>query len=380
MKYSNSKIKMAEISRLFILLILFFIPFLIFSQNKSFEEIDQQMLAIPGSMEKSSDLIAQFINKEFDNEADKIRAVFIWTAQNISFDIKRLYKTNKNIGKKELIEKTLSQRKAVCEGYATLFNDLATKVGIKSYIINGYTKQNGTVDNYGHAWCIAKIDSEWFVFDPTWGAGHILNSTRYIKAINNDYFKVDPQDMIASHMPIDPLWQLLDYPISNQEFYDGKTEIDSTKIFFNYKDSIASYERQNNLEQFISSNRRIKERGIKNKIIENHLEYLRIEIDYFHNRYNVDKFNLAIDNYNLGVSHYNEFIIYRSKEFKQKKTKGEIQNMLNRAIQSLKLAKKQLNISNPKKQLENSIREAQEQIDELLLNCNEQQKFLDTYL
>jgi len=370
---------MAEISRLFILLILFFSPFLIFSQNKSFEEIDQQMLAIPGSMEKSSDLIAQFINKEFDNEADKIRAVFIWTAQNISFDIKRLYKTNKNIGKKELIEKTLSQRKAVCEGYATLFNDLATKVGIKSYIINGYTKQNGTVDNYGHAWCIAKIDSEWFVFDPTWGAGHILNSTRYIKAINNDYFKADPQDMIISHMPIDPLWQLLDYPISNQEFYDGKTEIDSTKIFFNYKDSIASYERQNNLEQFISSSRRIKKREIKNKIIENHLEYLRIEIEYFHNRYNVDKFNLAIDNYNLGVSHYNEFIIYRSKEFKPKKTKGEIQNMLNRAIQSLKLAKKQLNISNPKKQLENSIREAQEQIDELLLNCNEQQKFLDRY-
>jgi len=370
---------MAEISRLFILLILFFSPFLIFSQNKSFEEIDQQMLAIPGSMEKSSDLIAQFINKEFDNEADKIRAVFIWTAQNISFDIKRLYKTNKNIGKKELIEKTLSQRKAVCEGYATLFNDLATKVGIKSYIINGYTKQNGTVDNYGHAWCIAKIDSEWFVFDPTWGAGHILNSTRYIKAINNDYFKADPQDMIISHMPIDPLWQLLDYPISNQEFYDGKTEIDSTKIFFNYKDSIASYERQNNLEQFISSSRRIKKREIKNKIIENHLEYLRIEIEYFHNRYNVDKFNLAIDNYNLGVSHYNEFIIYRSKEFKPKKTKGEIQNMLNRAIQSLKLAKKQLNISNPKKQLENSIREAQEQIDELLLNCNEQQKFLDQY-
>jgi len=371
---------MAEIRRLLFLWILFFSPLFIFSQNKSFEVVDQQMLAIPGSMEKSSDLIAQFINKEFNNETDKIRAIFIWTAQNISFDIKRLYKTNKNIGKKELIKTTLSQRKAVCEGYATLFNDLVTKAGIKSYIVSGYTKQNGKVDNYGHAWCVAKIDSEWFVFDPTWGAGHILNSTQYIKAINNDYFKVDPKDMIASHMPIDPLWQLLDYPISNQEFYDGKTEIDSSKIFFNYKDSIAAYEKQNNLERFISSGRRIKEREIKNKIIEDHIEYLRIEIDYFHNRYNVDKFNLAIDNYNLGVSHYNEFIIYRSKGFKPKKTKEEIQNILNNAIQSLKLAKKQLNINNPKKQLESSIREAKKQIEELLVKCNEQQKFLDTYL
>ncbi len=378
----NEKIQTEKITRLILIaVILFIVPSFLFSQNKSFDEVDKRMLDIPEAMEQTSDLIAQYINNEFHNENDKVRAIFIWTAKNISYDIKNLYTEDKYKSKQKLIEETLQKREALCQGYATLFNDLAEKAGIKSYLISGYTKQNNKVKEVGHAWNIAKIDSQWFVFDPTWGAGHILNFTNYIKAIDNNYFKAEPKDIIKSHMPIDPLWQLLNYPISNQEFYSGEIAMDSSKSFFSFSDSISLFEKQTKLEQYRSSLRRIKERKIKNEVIKNHIEYLKIEVDYHHNHTNIEQFNLAIDNFNQGVRLYNEFIIYRSKKFKPRKANKKIQEMLNSAINNLNLARKQLiNIPNTKIQLEESIIEVYKQIDELLLKSKEQQDFLDTYL
>lgn len=368
-------------TRSYFIAILFLCPLCLSSQEISYNEIDSRMLSIPKTMERTSELIAQYINEEFRNENDKIRAVFIWTTKNISYDLKGLYTINKYKGKQKLIEETLGKRIALCQGYATLFNDLADKVGIKSYIISGYTKQNGEVKERGHAWNIAKIDNRWYVFDPTWGAGHILNSNQYIKAINNDYFKIVPKEIINSHMPIDPLWQLLNYPISNQAFYDGEITMDHNKALFNFSDSIALFDKQTKLEQYRSSLRRIKKRGIKNKVIEKHIEYLEVEIDYHHNHTNIEQFNLAIDNFNQGVRLYNEFIIYRSKEFKPRKSDKKIQEMLDTTINSLSLARKRLeNIPHPKIELENSIIEVYQQIDELLFKSKEQQDFLDTFL
>lgn len=363
---------------LFILILLLFSSAYTFAQENSFDEVDQLMLSIPKSMEKSSDLIAQFINKKFNDEPDKIRAIYFWIVKNITYDIKNLKSTKHYKGKQQLINRTLHQRKAVCQGYATLFNDLATKAGINSYIISGYTKQYGEVNQLGHAWCVAKIDSKWFVFDPTWGAGYILNYTKYVKSINNDYFKADPIKIIESHMPIDPLWQLLNYPISNQAFYEGNTAMDNSKIFFNYRDSLSMHEKQTELDQFESSIRRIQAREIKNKIIKDHINYIEIEIDYFQNQKNIETFNLAIDNFNEGVKFYNDFINYRNNDFKPRKSNVKIRAMLDSAIKILRCSKDELSIENPKRQLEKSIRKAQREIDQLLLKCQKQQSFLET--
>ncbi len=80
-----------------------------------------------------------------------------------------MYAINFYEKKEDKIAKPLKTRKGICENYADLFNDICLKSGIKSYVIEGYTKVNGFTEYILHAWCAAVIDSSWFLFDSNMG-------------------------------------------------------------------------------------------------------------------------------------------------------------------------------------------------------------------
>jgi transglutaminase/protease-like cytokinesis protein 3 len=201
-----------------ILLLLFLIPVFSFSQKKSakqvneFAAIDRKALEIPDSSTKSTAGIAGYIKANFSTETDKARAIFIWVATNLRYDIDNMFAINFYEQKSEKISKALLNRKGICENYAALFDDISTKAGLKSYIVEGYTKQNGFTDYIPHAWCAASIDNNWYLFDPTWGSGHVSEG-KFVKKINNTYFKANPSTLIKSHMPFDYMWQFLQYPV-----------------------------------------------------------------------------------------------------------------------------------------------------------------------
>jgi hypothetical protein len=70
------------------------------------------MAAIPNAS-SSTDAIANYINANFKTETDKIRAVFYWTASNISYDVPGMFDLNVN----ETVQKKLpnvKRRKGVC--------------------------------------------------------------------------------------------------------------------------------------------------------------------------------------------------------------------------------------------------------------------------
>jgi uncharacterized protein involved in tolerance to divalent cations len=54
------------------------------------------MAAIPSASASSTDAIANYINANFKTETDKIRAVFYWTASNISYDVPGMFDLNVN--------------------------------------------------------------------------------------------------------------------------------------------------------------------------------------------------------------------------------------------------------------------------------------------
>ena len=245
----------------------------VIAQNSNdFKAIDNKMLQIPESSTTSTQEIAGYINSNYSSANDKSRAIFIWIAKNIQYDVANMYVLNTNLKPDESIAKTLKTRKGICSDYANLFNDIAGKTGIKSYVITGYTKQKGVVDNLPHAWCAALIDSMWYMFDPTWGSGSIQN-TKFVKQVNNFYFKMKPEQIIKSHISFDPLWQFLNYPITNQEFYEGKSQVNTEKPFFNFNDTLAIYEKQSDMERLVSSSNRIESNGVKNSLIFNMLQY-----------------------------------------------------------------------------------------------------------
>ena len=357
-------IKMKQIK---FILLLILITQTVFAQKKTVNEyavIDEKALQLPDSLTKSTDQIAAYVISNFVTDKDKSRAIFIWIASNIQYDIDNMFAINFYEKKEEKIAKPLRTRKGICENYASLFTDICTKSGIKSFVVEGYTKQNGFTDYIPHAWSAARIDSSWFLFDPTWGSGYV-NGGKFFKKINNDYYMVSPSTLIKSHMPFDYLWQFLDYPITSQDFYEGKTQQNVTQPFFNFNDTLQFYEKQNYIDQLISSAYRVEKNGVRNSLIFDRLQHLKLEIENDRQTKTINLYNSSVVDYNDGINYLNEFINYRNNQFTPIKTDPEIQNMLDIVSNKLQEAKIKLGkISNPDINTLNMIRQLTKSIDD----------------
>ena len=157
-----------------------------------------------------------------------------------------MYAINYYEKKEDKIAKPLQTRQGICENYAVLFTDICEKAGIPAFEVMGYVRLNNQVQDISHAWCVAKIDANWYLFDPTWAAGYIINGA-FVPKINNIYYKAIPSNFIM--MPFDPLWQLLYHPVSFTDFNKGIVKEDSGKAFFNFPDSIAVFEKQDQADR-----------------------------------------------------------------------------------------------------------------------------------
>jgi hypothetical protein len=369
-----------KLSRLIFLFILSLQTISAQKENGSeFSNIDKKALQIPDSLTTTTNQIAKYIISNFDKDAEKSRAIFIWIASNIQYDIDNMFALNIYEKKEEKIAKALKTKKGICEDYAYLFNDICIKSGLKSFIVEGYTKQNGFVDYIPHAWCATLIDNNWFLFDPTWGSGYI-SGKKFIKKINNYYYKVQPNTLIKSHIPFDYLWQFLNYPITYKEFQDGKTHQNKTKKLFSFKDTIQVYEKQSYIDQLVSYANRIEKNGAKNSLVFNRLKYLNLEIENIRNNKTVNSYNAAVIDYNDAIRGLNEFINYKNKQFKPLKTDPEIQNMLDITnYKFIETKNKLLEISSTDVNTINMVKQLLNSNDAALKEVNEQQEWLKLY-
>ncbi|MBN1198679.1 MAG: hypothetical protein JXA23_04940, partial [Bacteroidales bacterium] len=295
--------------RLLILPILLVVSTGLYAQEKTaaFGRVDALALRIPDSQARTTQGISNYVTSNFTSQTDRSRAIFVWVATSIQYDIDNMFAVNFYQGTDEIIKDVLSKRKGVCQHFAELYNEIANKSGIKTYVIAGYTKQNGSVDYLPHAWCASLIDSAWYLIDPTWGSGYIYNS-KFIRKINNDYFKAKPEKMISSHMPFDPLWQFLNYPLTSQEFYQGRTAMNTSRPYFNFRDTLKSYEQESRIDRLIASRRRIEQNGVRNSLVSDRMQHIIREVDYYHDSIRVERYNSAVYHYNDGINHLNRFI------------------------------------------------------------------------
>ncbi|MEN9909755.1 MAG: hypothetical protein RLZZ540_2904 [Bacteroidota bacterium] len=367
--------------RKFVPFIFLFLSVLSIAQTKTaYTDIDNKISKIPVELRNSTTEIAKFITDNFKTDTEKIRAVFYWTATNISYDVSNMLAPNQLETVQEKIENTLKSKKGVCIHYAEVFNDISNKIGIKCRVIEGYTKQNGKVDNLAHAWCAAKIENKWFVFDPTWGAGGITNG-KFIKKLNNTYFKVEPSKIIASHMPFDYLWQFLNYPVTNGEFYGGKTQLDKTKKYFDFEKEIVLYYDISENDQLFESAVRIEKNGLKNALI---LEDYNIKKKQWNNlmqNANIEKLNTIVAELNEAVVLLNDFIMYRNKKFKPTFSDEVINKMIQTPREKLAKCQKDIfNLGMVGSENKSNLISIKKTIAEALVQADEHALFVKDYL
>lgn len=207
----------------------------LFGFNTSFaydyQKIDEHAKNAPQKVAKDVESLTTYLIKPAKNDKEKVRSFFVWIAENITYDVQAYQAFDPAKIGSSTPDQVLKKRKAVCQGYSELFNEMCRLAKIKSYLVPGYSKGfgyqpgNKSFVNADHAWNVVSLEGQWYLLDATWGSGGVNNQLKYVKQLNEKYFLSSPQEFVKDHMPLEPVWQLLDCPVSMKAFIAGEEAI-----------------------------------------------------------------------------------------------------------------------------------------------------------
>lgn len=277
-----------------------------------------------------SDIVREIID-EIEFQEDSIQSVYNWVTDNIRYDVNKLneikkgktYSKNLDFKTQEeydahLLKKVIKFNKGVCEDYALLFNAIVTELGYEAKVVIGYTKDlEGKINkSFGHAWN-AVYDKGWKLYDPTWGAGYVENE-RFVKSPNQGWFDVSSEEMLKTHMPYDPIWQLSNEPMTYREF-EGKNKTQETIQDFDCEEVLRMINQKGEKEQMKDEVTRSVSLGDGIKLVDDWRVAMLKNISYYGINSKQDLIIEADEKAISTVKLLNEYIEARNRNFKGKK-------------------------------------------------------------
>ncbi len=184
-------------------------------------EAESLALAAPPEAETSIAALAAYLAPRELPEEEKARAIFRWVTAHVDYDLEG-YKSG--AFESSGADETLKRRSAVCEGYSSLFEALASRAGLECATIHGFAKGAGYhvgaafTGAHNHAWNAVLLGGRWRLLDCTWGAGALDERGAYVHAFEPFYFDTPPDEFIYTHWPAEERWQLAKHPISREAF------------------------------------------------------------------------------------------------------------------------------------------------------------------
>jgi len=334
---------------------------------------DSKILQIPSSKTYATDSIAQYILDHFKTDKEKIRSLYTWITNNVEYSKDSMYHFRRwGTDPEEKMTAILRRRKGVCENYAELFANIINKCGVQAVVITGYTKIGGTVNRSGHGWVAVYADKEWLLCDPTWDAGH-YNSY--------NYFLVEPAAFISTHMPFDPIWQLMEHPVTHNEFRKGYSRSKKEQPIFHYTDSVAAYLQADTLQQMEATARRMNAAGLGDEDLQTWYAYNQMKINIVRQEENMQLFNDAVADLNRAKKLYNEFVQYRNNRFIPVKTDTEINTMFTSIEKLLAAAYQKMEaIGKKAENYQYDTDGLKESLDNLSVKVKTQKEFWKNYL
>ncbi|MCC6288339.1 MAG: transglutaminase domain-containing protein [Chitinophagaceae bacterium] len=314
-------------------------------------------------IDESAASLAIYFQSLYKNKIDQLQAAYNWVASHIKYDYDSSYYFN-TLDHEAKITATLRRRKGVCENFAVLFADLAARMNIPSFVIHGYAPAAATGKNAAHSWCAVYVNNDWYLCDPTWDAG---------LPAGNNYFLGTASQYISSHIPFDPIWQLMEKPVGYKRAKNN--------TIFNYKDSIANFLKSDSLQQYMAIDRRMKQMNTDKELFRVWQSYNRMHIVIIAEEDNMNLYNAAVADLNNATALFNEFVEYRNNKFFPAKTDKEIEKMLDPINAMVAHAKDKINkIGLIVENFQYNTSALQSKLDNLLKRSEEQKLFLKKYL
>ena len=173
-------------------------------------------LEVPQPYQQDCNRLADYLTGTANTPRLKAERIYRWIAANINYDIYML-RAPKSAPRDCSPATVLQRRQSVCQGYATLYDAMAKRAGLKTEIVVGIGRSMDGGKAESHAWNAVMLDGEWKLLDCTWGAGYV-NGSDFHRSPTDFYFCSDPKEFLTSHFPDDSKWQLVDSPIGRADF------------------------------------------------------------------------------------------------------------------------------------------------------------------
>lgn len=145
------------------------------------------------SIDKYVDSLCELIKTKAKNDFEKAKMVHDFAAYLLPYDYNSLNGNRKWQDWRAVIH----NKTGVCEGYARVFEELCTRVGLQCLYVSGFAGRMGS--NTGHAWNIVQCEKEWYLVDPTWDS--YVNSKTGTNEVITKYLFPRPENFILTHYP-----------------------------------------------------------------------------------------------------------------------------------------------------------------------------------
>lgn len=168
-----------------------------FHVHNTAQQDQRDLLPSRGIQSEAPNIIAlaNEITKDKTTDREKAKAIYEYTAKNISYDVEKY--ENSSFQWDDSALKTLEMKTGVCQDYAYLAAALLRASDIEARFVTGLAGTGFLRDN--HAWIEANIDGIWLVMDPTWGAGYV-EKHRFIAKYSDQYFDPDETEFKKTHL------------------------------------------------------------------------------------------------------------------------------------------------------------------------------------
>ncbi|MDA0284339.1 MAG: hypothetical protein O3B86_13395 [Planctomycetota bacterium] len=159
------------------------------------------------------------LTADVDDPVHQVTAIHDWIADKIAYDVDL---AAENRRPPETWEGTIRKGSTVCSGYSRLFQKMCDLAGFRCEFIPGYSlgiqlEGPDALIEEDHAWNAVEIDGEWHLVDVTWAAGAV-SGKEFKRRFSHDYLFLPPREFLHTHFPGDRKWQLIDPPITKDEF------------------------------------------------------------------------------------------------------------------------------------------------------------------
>lgn len=196
--------------------------------------------------DKNPEKLARNLTEYYTDDASKVLSMAYWITRNIKYQYSGLGARSIAL---QSPTKVLKTKKALSTEYAQLFMAMCKSVDIQAETVDGYVKDfdffpGDTLFKAEHTWNIVKIDDDWHIVDLTYAGSTFetevsktsklmyslfrvpqSNEMKPVKKHSPQWICMSPTTAIRTHLPVLSMFQLLQNPVTIEQFQQRDTAI-----------------------------------------------------------------------------------------------------------------------------------------------------------